>query len=198
MVIRHPRTGALWYPYFSRDSDLLKPEWNKPSVIGSVTKLNLSFVTPDNFVGSYSSKSQQFGIHAKRGILFSHISSEHWKYEAKRLFTIKLARLQMDVVGIAQGIGHDLPGAVDELAERGQSEACRHIKIQRQGWKNLSLTGLLGFLFLDFLIWLFTIEINETIAVVWFTNSYLMPVMLKMRQFLTKVLLMSRVMIMRR
>jgi hypothetical protein len=188
MVIRHPRTGALWYPYFSRDSELERPEWNEPSIIGSVTMLNLSFVIPDKYMGYYSSKSSQFAIHTKRDILFSPITSEHWKTEVQRLFKIRLARLQMDVVGAAQGLGYDFPGAVDELAKHGQSESCRHIKIQKEGWKNISLVGLVGFLLLDFVIWLFTIEVGNSIAIVWFTKSCLTPIVVKLCQFLNKIL----------
>ena len=151
--------------------------------------LNLTLAIPYNYIGIHSSKNHQFGIHGKRGILFSPITSEYWKIEVQRLFKIRLARLQMDVVGIAQGLGHDLPEAVDELANRGQSAACRHIKTKVLGWKNISLAGLVGFLVLDFVVWLSTIKVGESVAIVWLTHSYLSPAAARLFQFLKSILL---------
>ena len=188
-AIRNPQTGALWYPHFSPDTDLLLPEWagSDPAVVATAILLNLTLAIPEKFTGRYSYETRQFSIHSLGGYLWNPISDQHWKVEAKRLFTTRLARLQMDIVGVAQGLGHDLPGAVDELARRGLSDTCQHIKYQAQGRRNISLVGLVGLLLLSFFTWLCTIQVNQTVAVIWFTEVYIAPGLVLIGQSLVRL-----------
>lgn len=175
ITIRHPHTGAVWYPNLSDDAELEKPQWNEPSVADTVTLLNLSLTIPDHYMGHFSFQTNQFDINNREYILSGPIPYDYWKSEVQRLFKIQLARLQMDVVGVAQGLAHDLPGAENELAKRRLSEACKHIKFQDQEHTNLSVAGLVGFMSLNLLVWLCTIKLRNEIVVVWFINSCLKP-----------------------
>ncbi len=119
------------------------------------------------FLNTYAGK---FGIHQRKGpLFFSAVGPEYWKTEFRRLFAIRLARLQMNVVGAAEGLGRDLPEGVNELEEKGQGDA-RHqtIKVRAQGMKNISVAGLLGFWSLAFTIWLATVKVGETVMLLWF------------------------------
>lgn len=166
IALRHPRSGAIWYPYFSSDHELTHSNWQSPPVASSVALFNFSIQMPDNFPDKYS-LGQLFEIHKQRTVVVvAPLAREQWKVEARRLFSIKLARLQLDVVGIAQGLGHDLAGAHNILGEAGYGDACKVIKIQAQNWKNISVAGLIGFLILAVAIVLCTINIKGTVAAV--------------------------------
>ncbi|KAI9784188.1 MAG: hypothetical protein M1839_002694 [Geoglossum umbratile] len=141
--LRHPRSGAIWYPEFSNASELNSSQWHNPSVDASVRLLNLSLSIPEYFKAPHLFNSQLFEVHKKLcGPASTPLAREQWKVEARRLLTIRLARLQMDVLGVAQGLGHDFPLAKDALREGG-SEECPQIKFRAQGWKNWRLVTLL-------------------------------------------------------
>jgi len=166
IVLRHPRSGAVWYPYFSSDGELIHSKWQNPPVVSSIAMLNFSVQIPDHFPGKYGLKDL-FEVHKQKTVVtVAPLAREQWKVEARRLFSIKLARLQLDVAGIAQGLGRDLAGAHNILDEAGFGDACKDVKIQAQGWKNISVAGLIGFLMLAAAIVLSTINIKGTVAVV--------------------------------
>jgi hypothetical protein len=174
--VRHPRTGAVLFPKFQSSSELISPMWTGPSVAPSVHLVNMSLVeTPSHIRTGYPGISRQFEVYNKlRGFYSSPLDKEQWKTEARRMFSIKLARLQLDVLGAGQGLGWDLPYAKNLLLEYGLN-ACARVKFRAQGWKNVDLFGLVSLILLAFSLWAFTVEVGETIVLIWLWRRFIAP-----------------------
>lgn len=76
------------------------------------------------------------------------------------MFNMRLALLQYQVLGVAQGLGHDLPRARN-LLDNYNVEASKKILFTENGWKNLEFGELMGFLGLCAGLWVTTIKTSD-------------------------------------
>ena len=117
-----------------------------------------------------------FDVHKKAATIVAStpLEAEQWKFEARRMYMIRAARWQIDVLGTAAGSGWDLPLARNALLDySGKAggekdldvgvdiDVCRRIKFRSNGWKNVSLSGLATMLLLSGAIWVSTIELGN-------------------------------------
>ena len=81
------------------------------------------------------------------GSLSLGLGSNHWHSEARRLFEISLARLQVTVFNTARGKNGNKDNYQLTPHEAGIfNQACSSFKIQTVGWKNISLLEFIFFL----------------------------------------------------
>ena len=143
--------------------------------------MNATLLASEYFDSRFTSMSEHFEVHKKiRDFYSSNLHPEQWKVEARRIFATRLALLQLHVLGIAQGGGHDLPHARNLLLDSGV-HACGNILFQAQGWRNLSVSGLVSLLLLAYGVWLSTIEIEGTVLLVWLFRKGLVLALERMR-----------------
>jgi hypothetical protein len=105
--------------------------------------------------------SNHFNAPRRIGSFYSApVDKEQWKLEAKKIFNTDLALLQYHNLGIAQGLGHDLPRAINLLGEF-DIDARGIMLFPAPGSKNIKVSALLGFVCACAACWIFTWEINE-------------------------------------
>ena len=69
------------------------------------------------------------------------LRKDQWKFEVQRLFGMSLIRAKMEVLELAHGTRSKEPGFTNYLAhERG---ICTMVKFRAEGYKNLSLMGVI-------------------------------------------------------
>jgi hypothetical protein len=99
------------------------------------------------------------------------LDEEQWKVEVQRFFSMSLARIQITARNIARGAGTDLPNSdvVDQLPWiRG---ICGIYKFKSTGWKNLNVSGFLGFFFGGLFIIVLSFE-REEAKELWFEKYF--------------------------
>jgi hypothetical protein len=176
--IRNPRSGATWFPRYQDTSQLLLPEWHHPSTFQSIQILNMSYVAfSKQYSNALTLESRHFQVHRKVQSFFSApLSRDQWKVEVRKMFTTRLALLQQNVLGIAQGVGYDLPTARNVLLDYGR-DGCAKIMFQSREWKNISLLGLIGLLILAAVVCVLTTKVGQTTVLVWLLKEGFLPAM---------------------
>jgi hypothetical protein len=173
--IRHPTTGAIWFPSFQNSSVLNSAEWHPASIMNSAVFIREALLNAERFSNRHTADDAHWEAIKKLTALFSStIDREQWKTEARKMFTIKLARLQLEIFGIGQGAGHDLPYTKNTLFELG-FDGCGKIKYRSQGWQNVNIFGLVSLLLLAFCLWASTVEVGETIGLIWLCQNAIAP-----------------------
>lgn len=115
-TLRHPTHHIEWQPRFPSDPILNLPEWKNPDVMVSLHMVNISYLAPTYFTSRYSDMSTHFNAPRRiRSFFSSPLDPQQWKLEAKRIFATELALLQFHILGIAHGVGHDMPRAKNLL-----------------------------------------------------------------------------------
>ena len=97
---------------------------------------------------------------------------DQWKAEARRLFERSLARLQINLLNIVRGTPtyHKKFGERAELAD--YSDICAMGKFKSVGWRNVSVIGLFGLLFLPIGISLASIRSEDgQLWLIWWFKS---------------------------
>jgi hypothetical protein len=105
--------------------------------------------------------STHFNAPRRIGSFYSApVDKEQWKLESRKVNNIGLALLQYHNLGIAQGLGHDLPRAVNLLSQYG-IDARGMMLFPAPGSKNIKVFALLGFLFACAACWVLTWKISD-------------------------------------
>jgi hypothetical protein len=160
-TIRHPKHLVEWQPRLQNITALEDPQWRSPNVLTSLHMLNISHLAPSYFSSRYSDMSTHFNAPRRiRSFYSSPLDKEQWKLEARKIFNTDLALLQYHSLGIAQGLGHDLPRAKDLLRDYG-IDARGKIIFPAPGSKNIKVSALMGFVCACLACWIFTIEISD-------------------------------------
>jgi hypothetical protein len=82
--------------------------------------VNIAYLASSYFSSRYSDMSNHFNAPRRIGSFYSApLDKEPWKLEAKQVFNTDLALLRHHNLGIAQGLGHDFPRAINLLEEHG-------------------------------------------------------------------------------
>lgn len=140
--VQHPDTFEIWNPRFQNISQLHSPEWQIPGILSSLKMINMSYLQPELLNSRYAGMVEHFD--APRHIQSSYSSPlepEQWKLETRRMFNTRLAQMQYYTLGIAQGLGHDVPRARNLLREQGV-DATGIIVFRNSEWKNLKVREL--------------------------------------------------------
>jgi hypothetical protein len=141
---------------------------------------DLVFSTGETFSKHLDAKQKVISFYS------SSMAQEQWKVESKKWFQSDLARLQWEVLSMAQGYGHDLPYATDWSAQLGFN-ACQNVKFVSQGWKNVDLFGLVGLLMVALLLWISTMMVQDTVVLVWLVRDMIIPAFLSFAVYITAV-----------
>ncbi|KAF2826338.1 hypothetical protein CC86DRAFT_370364 [Ophiobolus disseminans] len=105
--------------------------------------------------------STHFNAPRRIGSFYSSpVDQEQWKFESRKVYNTDLALLQYHTLGIAQGLGHDLPRAHNLLSDYG-IDARGKVLFPAPGTKNIRVSALLGFVCASMACWIFTYEIRE-------------------------------------
>ncbi|KAF2731426.1 hypothetical protein EJ04DRAFT_579138 [Polyplosphaeria fusca] len=176
--IRHPTSKAIWHPRYQNLSQLHLPSWKNPSVLSSLRIVNISYLATEYFDSRYSGASEHFDAPLRiRDFYSSPLSTDppQWQLECRKMFNTKLASFQLWTLGIAQGLGHDLPRARDLLADDIVGEGSVHVKgviiHPVNGMKNIKIAELVAFLLVAFGAWVSTIETEDTVSLIWAARS---------------------------
>jgi hypothetical protein len=81
----------------------------------------------------------------------THMAKEQWKAEARRWFEISLARMQVEVLELAQFSREKLtykPSDYVSIIPPRYRGICNMVKFRSNGWRNVSVWGFFGVLFL--------------------------------------------------
>ncbi|CAO2648329.1 Nn.00g075960.m01.CDS01 [Neocucurbitaria sp. VM-36] len=170
--IRHPKHHIEWHPRHPNNSLLSLPEWKDPNVLSSLHMVNVSFLARKQIDTLYSDMSMHFNAPRRiRSFYSSPLEKDQWKLEVKKMFNTELALLQFNVLGIAQGIGHDLPRAKNLLDEFG-IDARGKVLFPAPGAKNIKVAELMGFVVACMACWLLAIECIDASGqkVLWVTT----------------------------
>ncbi len=174
--IRDPETGLIW-PVRDIDYDqmhqLTYAQMWKPGkpVTGYLLEMALYF--------SKVWATTQAGFHfdaEKRITGFNSLplEREQWKVEARKIFESTLARIQGEVYDIARG---SLSTGFQDVAMSWEQHrvVCNMIKIETQGWKNISLFWLVLLPTISFLLWISSISVRKRLVITWFYLFVLKP-----------------------
>lgn len=96
-----------------------------------------------------------------------------WRLEAEGFFQSTLAYLQNEVVNIANGAFHDIPGTYNLLDSLGDdwSGICDKVLVATPGMKSVSLQGLIAILSLCMLITILSINPEKELVVLHFITQ---------------------------
>ena len=180
--IRDPDTGLIWHP--------VTMDWNDLKSRQGIERLNLDKVFKENLLNPFlllgaSMLGSSISTIILTGPYFDAqkklinglsiaLDREQWKVEARKMFETSLARMQGIVLDVARGRGVDDRSAKNALPEINSS-ICNMIKFPTLGWKNISLFWMTVLPTLAFFIWLFSIEVEEKLVLVWFYLYVLKP-----------------------
>jgi hypothetical protein len=125
--------------------------------------------------------------------LLSHsgasLGTADWRVEAEGFFQSSLAYLQNDIVNIANGAFHDVPGTFNLLKSLGDwSGICDMVLVTASGFKSVSLRGLIAIILLSLLVAIFSINPDEELVVIGFvtrTTLKLISLVGKLANFIT-------------
>ncbi|KAH7348188.1 hypothetical protein BKA66DRAFT_306052 [Pyrenochaeta sp. MPI-SDFR-AT-0127] len=160
-TLRHPTHHTEWQPRFQNDSILGLSEWKQPNVLVSLHMVNISHLALTYFTSRYSDMSTHFDAPRRiRSFYSSPLDQEQWKLEVNKIFATELALLQLHILGIAQGVGHDLPKAKNLLAEFG-IDANGKVLFPAPGSKNVKIVELMAFLSACAACWILSIECED-------------------------------------
>ncbi|KAF2652818.1 hypothetical protein K491DRAFT_30134 [Lophiostoma macrostomum CBS 122681] len=172
-------SGAIWHTRYQNLSQLEQPEWQDPDVSASLHMIDMSYLQSEYLDSRYVGMSEYFDAPRRiRDFSSSSLDVEQWKLECRRMFNMRLALLQLHVLGIAQGLGHDLPRARNLLEEHGV-DAVGSILFQSNGWKNVKVAELLAFLGLCAWLWLATVMVGDRLLVWWLFKDIIWEGVLK-------------------
>ena len=93
----------------------------------------------------------------------SPLHRQQWKVEALRLFEISLAQLHLTLGVVATGRGKDDGFAYNAL-QNYSTDYCAMAKVHMEGYKNVSVVGLAGMMFLALSLWVLTMETGDDIV----------------------------------
>ena len=79
-----------------------------------------------------------------------------------------------------------MPHARNLLLDSGV-HACGNILFQAQGWRNLSVSGLVSLLLLAYGVWLSTIEIEGTVLLAWLFRKVIGPGLVLALEFMRDI-----------
>ena len=103
------------------------------------------------------------------------LDPRQWELEAKKIFNVTLARMQTDISNIAQGVGTEYQPHFDLLANAPQ-DPCGLIIVHAEGWKKISIVGLVGMLRLAAGLWILPIKVGGTMLLVRLYSNVCKPV----------------------
>ena len=101
------------------------------------------------------------------------LSDHQWKVEAHRLFQTSLAKMHVALGAIAAGEGQGI-GAYNAMANYS-TDYCSLMRVHMEGYKNISVIGLAGMIFLVSSLWVLTFETNDSIVLIWLFEHAICP-----------------------
>lgn len=160
-TIRHPKHHIEWRPMHPNNSQLTGAEWKHPDVLNSLHILNVSYLAPTHYASLYSDMSTSFNAPKRiHSIYSSPLDPEQWKLEIRRMANTELALLQSYILGIANGLGHDLPRAVNLLDNLGVDARGKILYVQ-PGSKNIKVASFVGFVVGCAACWVLTYQMRD-------------------------------------
>ena len=115
------------------------------------------------------SASYRFG----RKRYFLHL--DQWQLEAQRLFNVSLARMQTEIIAMTRTVEPRADHYLGNYFSNRSVNSCGMIKLNADGWRNVSVVGLAGMLGLALGLWLVTMEVGHTIVLVWLYQKVASP-----------------------
>lgn len=173
--IRHPQTLQIWTPRNFTEWRTPSSEWQEDPMKNLFLLLGLAL----DHSNTWSAINYGVSLDAERRIIYPGgtslpLAREQWKVESRRFFDISLALIQGKIYDIARGSGFDVKG-VRNTFEDVNRPICSVIKIQTNGWTNISLFWLVTLPTFSFLIWFTSIKVSGKLVLVWFYLKSLEP-----------------------
>jgi hypothetical protein len=192
--IRDPDTGTIWQPKTM--------DWNNLTSLQGIKQLQVDTVLKQGMLNSFLLLGEAMlaldissiimgGPHldAQKKIMgrFStSINREQWKVEARKIFETSLARIQGDILDIARGRGV-ADKNTHSLFWEMNSPICSMIKFPTLGWSNISLFWVVILPTFAFFLWVFSIEVEKRLVLIWFYLYILKPIITLMWSLLKLV-----------
>ncbi|KAF2688542.1 hypothetical protein K458DRAFT_149086 [Lentithecium fluviatile CBS 122367] len=104
--------------------------------------VNMSYLASEFFESRYEGMAEHFDAPRRlRSFYSSPVDAEQWKLEVDKMFATRLASLQFNALGLAEGHGKDLPRSRNLLDGYG-IHVKRKILFPTNGWRNVKLDAL--------------------------------------------------------
>lgn len=103
------------------------------------------------------------------------LDPHQWRLEAQKIFNISLARMQIEITEMARPRKIRPEDYLDNFFNQSLADPCPMIKINADGWRNISVVGFAGMLILALGLWLVTMETGDTIVLICLYQSSVEP-----------------------
>ena len=114
-------------------------------------------------------------VHGIEGDMSLPLDPFQWQIESHRLFNISLARMQTEIIAMTRMSDIGSQDYLKNFFQNRSVDPCGLIKINADGWRNISIIGLAGMLGLALGLWLITLETGDTIVLVWLYRRVARP-----------------------
>ncbi|KAL8794971.1 MAG: hypothetical protein Q9195_002553 [Heterodermia aff. obscurata] len=112
------------------------------------------------------------------------LDKNQWQLEAQKLFNVSLARMQIEIIGMTQDVEYpnytDSEAMLENYFHIRSMNPCGLIKLDAEGWQNISVVGFVGMIGLAVGLWTVTMEVGSTIVLVWLYKSVVKPALVSM------------------
>ena len=109
------------------------------------------------------------------GLMSLPLDTNQWQLEAQKLFNVSLARMQTEIIGMTQAVDKDPKTYLENYFHNRSINPCGLIKLNAEGWQNVSVVGFVGMIGLALGLWIVTMEVGGTIVLVWLYKSVVTP-----------------------
>lgn len=109
------------------------------------------------------------------GALSLPLDSQQWRLEVQKIFNISLARMQIEITEMTRTRTFRPEEHLKNFLNKSVADPCPMIKINADGWRNISVVGFAGMLILALGLWVVTMETGDTIVLIWLYQSVVGP-----------------------
>lgn len=99
------------------------------------------------------------------------LDPNQWQLEAQKLFNVTLARMQTEIIGMTRAVEKGPNTYLENYFHNRSINPCGMIKMNAEGWQNVSVVGFAGMIGLALGLWIVTMEVGGTIVLVWLYKS---------------------------
>ncbi|KAI4182726.1 MAG: hypothetical protein LQ346_006509, partial [Caloplaca aetnensis] len=110
------------------------------------------------------------------GLMSLPLDPHQWRLEAQRLFNVSLARMQIEITEMTRPRSiQPEEDVLENFFRSSPVDPCAMIMINADGWRNISVIGFASMLLLALGLWLVTMEIGDTIVLIWLYQMLVKP-----------------------
>ena len=106
------------------------------------------------------------------------LDPNQWQLESRKLFNVSLARMQMEMIEMTRTdrkLYENRWDSLNNLFSNMSVDPCGLIKINAEGWRNISVVGFAGMFGLALGLWIITMDTGETIVLIWLYWTVVKP-----------------------